>query len=920
MTDDDGDGDTVKGAAAASATAESQEDASAPGTTAHSSSSKNSNNDGSGSAAAGQNGQTQYKPNGGSPQTIAEAAAHYHDKRGWNPVPVSRRTKKPFEKEWQNLPYSPDRFKRRKTLNLGLQFGPVSGNLVDTDLDSKEALEYADYFLPDTNGIFGRASKPRSHRLYIADFSFEGEKAVIQFKDGDAMIVELRIGAGGKGAQSVAPPSVNGSGEVIEWVNDQPTPVDARALKGAVTRLAVACLLAPRYPKLGSRHDAAIVLGGVFARAGWSAEEIEILVALVARKAGCSAWDAHGKTAADAVAVMATGKPVSGLNRLSDVWGEDVAKAFEKWGIGSRLSERVQKAQASGLPIIRIEEGKRKEITDQAEDAILKTDNNGGLYQRGGLIVRVGYEKMKTWDEKDVETQAIIECGGYYLKETIGSFCTFIKCDGRSRRDVVSDPPEWISDTLKQRHGLLRLPILNGVSNCPILRANGELIAKPGYHAETGLYYDPRGVRFPDIAREPSKEDARAALNRIKRLFHTFPWVVGMDKKQDRGCNRNLSVALSFLLTTVARRALDFAIMHAFDAPVAGSGKSMINDIVSLIATGDRAAVIAHTEDQREFDKLFDAIQMRGLPLIPIDNCEVPLRGTKLNQAITQPIIDCRILGESKIVRVRSLATISANGNNLVLEGDLTRRTACGRMDPGCERPELLKFNYSPLNDATENRGELVAAALTVLRAYHVAGRPVREILRGFEEWSILIRGALLWLGEADPLETMDEVRKSDPIRSALQMVMHQWATHWPCGRPVTTATMVEKANEWDKGYVHPEWRDALMTVAATGNNISNRRFGTWLGNNKGRAVGFKDDKGAYLVQIELSTQINGIQQWMLTRRELSASGEPASAPPPPPADEASSFSVPENGFYSAWEKEHGGFNAADSDGAGDDG
>jgi hypothetical protein len=772
----------------------------------------------------GQNGQKQHKPNGGATQSIADAAAGYF-KRGRNPVPVSRRTKRTFEDEWQNLPYSPDRF--LGVINVGIQFGPRSGNLVDVDLDSKLALEFADSFLPGTNAIFGRASKPRSHRLYIANFNGAG-KAAIQYHEyvrgkKGAMMVELRIGADGRGAQSVVPPSIHESGETIQWMNDQPTPVDAGELRHAVVMLAVACLLKPRYPGEGSRHDGALVLGGALARAGWPADDIEHLAETIAIAAGDDDPANRAAAAKSAVEAMANGTHVPGLKRMAEVWGEDAAKAFAKWGIGSRRDERMQNARARGRV------GMRKEITNKVEDAIINA--NCDLFLRGNLISRIDYTKMKTWDEQDVESQGIVECGNSFLKETIGSLCTFTRYDARSKQDVICDPPEWISHTLKERLALLRLPILNGVSNCPILRANGEMITTPGYHAETGLYYDPRGVQFPEIAREPDQDDAREALNRIKKLFHTFPFVGPKER------NPNLSVALSLLLTTVARRALDFVPLHAFDSPVADTGKSMINDIVALVATGDRAAVIAHTENQEEFDKLFDAIQMTGTPLIPIDNCDGPLKGTKLNQAITQTIVKCRILGKSEIVPIRSLATICANGNNLVLEGDLTRRSACGRMDPGCERPELLRFSYSPIQDATENRVDLVVAALTVLRAYHVAGCPERErILGGFENWSVLVRGALIWLGEADPMETMDEVRKNDPKQLNLRTIMYQWAKHWDAGVPVTVADMVAKANEWEAGYGHwhPEWRDALLAVAAIGNNISNRRLGTWLGANKG--------------------------------------------------------------------------------------
>ena len=52
--------------------------------------------------------------------------------------------------------------------NVGVILGPRSGELVDIDLDCAEALALADLYLPATEAIFGRKSKPRSHRIYIA--------------------------------------------------------------------------------------------------------------------------------------------------------------------------------------------------------------------------------------------------------------------------------------------------------------------------------------------------------------------------------------------------------------------------------------------------------------------------------------------------------------------------------------------------------------------------------------------------------------------------------------------------------------------------------------------------------------------------------------------------------------------------------
>lgn len=52
--------------------------------------------------------------------------------------------------------------------NIGIILGPKSGDLVDIDLDCQEALALADLYLYQTGAEFGRASKPRSHKLYVA--------------------------------------------------------------------------------------------------------------------------------------------------------------------------------------------------------------------------------------------------------------------------------------------------------------------------------------------------------------------------------------------------------------------------------------------------------------------------------------------------------------------------------------------------------------------------------------------------------------------------------------------------------------------------------------------------------------------------------------------------------------------------------
>jgi hypothetical protein len=243
-------------------------------------------------------------------------------------------------------------------------------------------------------------------------------------------------------------------------------------------------------------------------------------------------------------------------------------------------------------------------------------------------------------------------------------------------------------------------------------------------------------VSFPPVPAHPTSAQVKAELQTLKRLYRTFSFEAEIDR----------AVAISLPLTLIARTGMGTAPLHAFDAPVAGSGKSKLVSSASIIATGHDAGVIAQGHTPEEFEKRLATQLMKGKQLIAIDNCNFPLDGDLLNQALTQAQLEMRVLGESRDIVTRCATVHSATGNNLVIVGDLTRRSLKSRLDAKVERPELQQFDYDPIADAKAARGEIVVAALTILRAYHIAGRACRlPQLQSFAEWSDMVRSALVW-------------------------------------------------------------------------------------------------------------------------------------------------------------------------------
>jgi hypothetical protein len=118
----------------------------------------------------------------------------------------------------------------------------------------------------------------------------------------------------------------------VEWRHEgEPAHVGGTDLKRAVAKLAVACLLNRHYPGEGSRHEGALVIGGVLARAGWTADDIRHVIGVVARAAGDGEVSDRVNTAASAVNRKANGEDVAGLTRAADIWGKDAADTLAKW-------------------------------------------------------------------------------------------------------------------------------------------------------------------------------------------------------------------------------------------------------------------------------------------------------------------------------------------------------------------------------------------------------------------------------------------------------------------------------------------------------------------------------------------------------------------------------------------------------------
>ncbi len=380
---------------------------------------------------------------------------------------------------------------------------------------------------------------------------------------------------------------------------------------------------------------------------------------------------------------------------------------------------------------------------------------------------------------------------------------------------------------------------LAGIITAPTMRPDGSLLEAPGYDQATGLFFDLGPVTFSPVPASPTLESARAAMLELAEPFLEFPFM---------NLDAGLSVSVAAVLTLVARNAIDGCVpMFPVRSTTPGSGKGLLVDVVCLMGIGRepaRMAAPAGKDSDNEWRKRIVAYGKEGDPAILVDNIEGALGSQSLAMALTARSMSERDLGFNRNIEAPLNGVWFATGNGLTFKGDLGRRVVPIDFDPHVEHPEDRQgpqpgqaWSHPDLPGYVRaHRPRLVTAALTMLRAFHLAGRPDhgRPLRGSFTEWDKLIRGCLIWSGGADPLEAAAVVRKEgDTELDALRAALACWHSAFQF-ESKTTAEMVDHAKKSD-----PELLVALAGLSRSDTaKLDGRSLGYALRRYKGRVVG----------------------------------------------------------------------------------
>ena len=320
---------------------------------------------------------------------------------------------------------------------------------------------------------------------------------------------------------------------------------------------------------------------------------------------------------------------------------------------------------------------------------------------------------------------------------------------------------------------------------------------------------------------------ARAGLALLEDLLDEFHFVDATDK----------AAALSAIFTAVVRPSLPHAPGFHVQAPVYGSGKTYLCELIGAFAGPGGNSKVSYPTTSEEATKVILSLLLTSPACVELDDMDTDwLPHGPIKRMLTAEHITDRILGVSKTATVSTRTLFLGSGNNVGPIRDLLRRVLTIHIDPRCATPATMSYKSAPVDRVRKERGRYVAAVLTIIQAWRAAGSPradVDNIVTFGGAWSDYCRHPLMWLGHSDPATALLEQVRHDPDGDALGGLMTEWLAAF--GSTPTTLRKAVAAALYDQ----PNLLDAIREFPVEDRGeIKHSKLGWMLRKNANRIIG----------------------------------------------------------------------------------
>jgi len=452
------------------------------------------------------------------------------------------------------------------------------------------------------------------------------------------------------------------------------------------------------------------------------------------------------------------------------------------------FEENERERRKAEIRHINVSNKRLRDLNQLALEALMSDNEPPRYFVRGGGLVRV------TQDEKGIP--AIQNFTTFILKHVLERAADFYKLRGDESEKVISPPRELVEDCLASG-AWPGIPTIEGIVESPLILPDGTVTTSSGYYAGLRILYIPSpGFQLPDIPERPGPHDIARAVGLLIEVFEDFPF-------SDEASRVN---AIATLMTAVLRPVIPgYVPLSLIDKPQPGIGASLMTDIIAMVATGRPGAKMTAPSNEEEWRKTITARLSQGQGVIIIDNVDRRLVSGSLSSVLTSDTWNDRVLGQSATITLSNHSTFIANGINVETGPDIARRIYWIRMDAHQANPEQRTGFHHPdvLQWVNEERGQILAAVLTLARAWMQAGRPVPNGLPqmgSFEKWRGFIGGILVNAGIEGFLGNLEQFHeRSDILTTQWNSFLETLQDHFPGPFTVKQVTALLETEEYNR-------------------------------------------------------------------------------------------------------------------------
>jgi hypothetical protein len=430
-----------------------------------------------------------------------------------------------------------------------------------------------------------------------------------------------------------------------------------------------------------------------------------------------------------------------------------------------------QAEDPDAVAIIDITDKNLGRATEQIWAAMQESSYAGALYRYGSEAAYLD-DRLYTLDR--VRWRGLVNRVASFME-------TKPTKDGGSKTEEVLPPLAMIQDSLVFLPNWL--PVIDRVSPLPVFDQAGHLLAN-GYHA------GPRVLVQSDIA--PIPMDAGAALALLDIVFCDFPFATQADKAN----------ALAYLFAPFIREMCGPMPLFLLDAAQRGTGKTLLNDLIHTIWTGENAPLSDLPLNAEEQRKAITTHLMHGPASIVFDDISL-LQGNAIQRAVTGHTWSDRLLGKNQEINVPIRAIFSATGNNITLAGDMVRRVLLIRLESQEENPSQrtgFKRSENELRAfVREHRAELVSACIALVEHGLAHGTPQAIKMGGFDQFASVMSRVLHGIGAPGFYDNMQQTfEREDSRQTGWKAIVWAWyeAHGTDMVRAGDVAKLIEEDNE----------------------------------------------------------------------------------------------------------------------------